>query len=222
MAKPSRSTEHQHKAPTHGDTIHEVEPGSVAAATHDGSASAIRDGDTPPLATTHAFPLAAQAEGARTDGRMLTISAAPGFVQVGNVQAKIKRRLTIPLLKLDVDGEDAVSQGRLSQTIFGRVVEGIHEGRAVHNAKYPTPARLMTIEAIDGTQCKIVVNAVMQRELESDDGYPDQTYVGCWFRITKFRRSAGKNYNTFEVIEIEAPAPQSTQARIASDQANAA
>lgn len=194
MAKQARTAEQiatdaETRQPTHGDTIHEVEPGSVAAATH--------------------------------DGRMLTVSAAPGFVQVGNVQAKIKRRLTIPLLKLDVDGEDAVSQGRLSQTIFGRVVEGIHEGRAVHNAKYPTPARLMTIEAIDGTQCKIVVNAVMQRELEGEEGYPNQTYVGCWFRITKFRRAAGKNYNTFEVIEIEAPA-QFTQARIASDQANAA
>ena len=183
--------------PAHGDTVHEIEPGSVPAASH--------DGDTPPIATTHAFPPDAQIAPV-SDGKTLSLSCAQGFVQVGNAQAKIKRRLTIPLLKLDVDSDDAIAQGRMSQTIFGRVVEGVHEGRAVHNAKYPTPARLMTIEAIDGTQCKILVNAIMQRELENPEtGYSDNSYVGAWFRITKFRRAAGKNYNTFEIIEIEPP-----------------
>ncbi len=139
-------------------------------------------------------------------GNVLTVKPElmSEFVDVSDdSRAKIVRRITIPVLPMDVDSERAIAENRLEMTIAVKVVEAIHEGRALANAKYPTPAKLMTVESVNGTQAKIVVSAVLQKELAA--AYNGDEYVGRWFRLTKFRRKHQKQYNTFEVIETERP-----------------
>ena len=160
-------------------------------------------------------PLPAQSQGLANASSAtqvaLTSQVAAGFVLNQGRQVKIKRRVTIPTMALRVDPEATDPPGSVPDklTIFGRIVQPIERGKALQGARYPTPAHLMTLESDSGNQIKIVVNAVLRKELEEAYPAPEDgelpAYVGGWFQITKMRKKAGKTYNTFEIIECEAP-----------------
>lgn len=67
------------------------------------------------------------------------------------------------------------------------------------------PAHLATcINLEDGSECQIIVAAVVLSVL--NDEYPNESYVGKCFAITKKNRVEGKAYFPYGVEEIEDPA----------------
>jgi hypothetical protein len=66
------------------------------------------------------------------------------------------------------------------------------------------PAHLAScINLDDGSECQIIVAAVVLSVL--NDEYPNETYVGKCFAITKKNRVPGKQYFPYSVEEIEDP-----------------
>jgi hypothetical protein len=113
------------------------------------------------------------------------------------MEFKTKRLLTIPVLKLTQD-----------QPRHIRATGVMHIGKpqkAKEGEKAKDPATLLPcVNLEDSTICQIVVSAVVKSVLTDD--YPGDTYVGLCFKITKRGRSVGKQYNQFDVEEIEDPA----------------
>ncbi|MGH7743753.1 MAG: hypothetical protein ACREQ5_02900 [Candidatus Dormibacteria bacterium] len=70
--------------------------------------------------------------------------------------------------------------------------------------KRKAPATLANVINLeDGSVCQIIVNAVVKSVL--NDEYPNDGYVGKCFAITKRGRAQGKQYNPFDIEEIEDP-----------------
>jgi|SRR5579862_2995416 hypothetical protein len=112
------------------------------------------------------------------------------------MEYKSKRLLTIPVLKF-VQG----------QARFVKITGAMHVGKpqkAKEGEKAKEPATLApTVNLEDGSVCQIIVSSVVKSILT--DEYPNDTYVGKFFKITKGERNPGKQYNQFEVEEIEDP-----------------
>jgi hypothetical protein len=72
------------------------------------------------------------------------------------------------------------------------------------DGKAREPAHLAScINLDDGTECQIIVSAVVLSVFT--DEYPNESYVGKCFEITKKNRVAGKQYFPYGVVEIEDP-----------------
>jgi hypothetical protein len=112
------------------------------------------------------------------------------------VEFKSKRLLTVPVLKLVQD-----------QARYVKITEAMHLGKpqkAKEGEKAKEPATLANcVNLEDGSLCLIIVSAVVKSVL--DDEYPNGTYVGLCFKITKRGRNPGKQYNQFDIEEIEDP-----------------
>jgi hypothetical protein len=112
------------------------------------------------------------------------------------MEFKTKRLLTIPVLKF------AVGQPRYVK-ITGAMFTGKQQ-KAVGDEKPKAPATLApTVNLEDGSVCQIIVSSVVKSILT--DEYPGDGYVGKCFKLTKGERNPGKQYNQFEVEEIEDP-----------------
>jgi hypothetical protein len=112
---------------------------------------------------------------------------------------KIKN-LTLDILKFVVDEPRNV-----------KITGPIHLGKAQKkgkgddDTKEREPAHLAScINLDDGSECQIIVSAVALSVLTDD--YPNDSYVGKCFEITKKKRVEGKQYFPYGVIEIEDPA----------------
>lgn len=110
---------------------------------------------------------------------------------------KVKKLLTIPVLKFAED-----------KTRYVRVTSAMHIGKpqkAKEGEKAKEPATLMEcVNLEDGTVCQVIVSAVIKSVLT--DEYPGDAYVGKCFSITKRGRNPGKQYNQFDINEIDDPA----------------
>ncbi len=124
------------------------------------------------------------------------------------MEFKTKKLLTVPLLKLV---ENEPRHVKITSAMFvGKQITA--RSGADPSAKKKEPATLFNaVNLEDGTECQIIVSAVVKGVLA--DEYPNDTYVGKCFSITKLPRKEGKDYNGFKVVEIEDPAdtPKSTK-----------
>lgn len=109
---------------------------------------------------------------------------------------KRKKLLTVPVLKLIQD-----------QTRYVRITDKMHLGKeqkAKGEEKAKEPAMLAPVVNLEtGEECQIILSAVIKSVL--NDEYPGDKYVGHCFSITKRARVQGKQYNPFDIEEIEDP-----------------
>ena len=112
------------------------------------------------------------------------------------MEFKRKKLLTIPVLKFK-EGE----------TRYVKITEAMHVGKpqkAKEGEKAKEPAVLANcINLEDGAICQIIVSAVVKSVLTEE--YPNDGYVGKCFAITKQGRNPGKQYNQFDIEEVEDP-----------------
>ena len=141
-------------------------------------------------------------------GALATVSAVSGdgFITLaGGQTVRVKRQITVPVLRMKVDvdsGEDPAGIPT-EMSIVARFVEPIREGKRIEGGAIDKAAKLLRVAALNGEVKELIVNTVLEKEL--DEAYPAAGYVGSWFHLTKYRKKAGKKYNTFAIIEIEDP-----------------
>lgn len=122
------------------------------------------------------------------------------------MEFKRKKLLTIPVLKFK-EGE----------TRYVKITEAMHVGKpqkAKEGEKAKEPAVLANcINLEDGAICQIIVSAVVKSVLTEE--YPNDGYVGKCFAITKQGRNPGKQYNQFDIEEVEDPGDEVAHQRAA-------
>jgi|SRR5882672_2029137 len=121
---------------------------------------------------------------------MNTAASAPQF--------KRKKLLTRPILKFIKD-----------IPVYIRCEGAIYLGKEMkqqQGEKKKEPAHLAdVIDLSTGEVAQIIVNAVPMSVLK--ENYPEDSYVGKCFAITRQSRKEGKAYDPFNVEEIEDPSP---------------
>jgi hypothetical protein len=104
--------------------------------------------------------------------------------------AKTKRRVTLDTLKVPEGSRIAV-----------KILCEIKDGKDIPGSKMKR-ARIMEIALLSSGEVKnMVVAAIVESELTQ--AYPNNSYVGKCFRITKHGTPAGKRYHTYSIEEIE-------------------
>ena len=110
--------------------------------------------------------------------------------------AKRKKLLTRPVLKYVVDVANCV-----------KIEDKAHIGKEMKpgaDGKKKEPATLCNvIDLKTGEPAQIILNAVVKSVLMEE--YPNDSYVGLCFSITKQARVVGKSYDPFSIEEIEDP-----------------
>ncbi len=118
------------------------------------------------------------------------------------MEFKRKKLLTRPILKMEQDKPRYV---KVEQAMF--IGKEIKDSRLKDDDKGKGPAMILNcINLETGEQVQIVCNAVLKSVLAEE--YPNDTYVGKCFMITKMGRQPGKQYNPFHIEEIEEPTPE--------------
>ena len=107
---------------------------------------------------------------------------------------KIKKLITLPLIKPQID-----------VPIYVHIVEKMFVGKDIKQSiggKKMEPATLCNCVNMEtGEVAQIIIPAVLHGIF--DDEYPEDSYVGCAFMITKHSKIKDKNYHPFSVAEIE-------------------
>lgn len=117
-----------------------------------------------------------------------------------------KKVLTRPVLKF-VENE-AVYVKLVGQMHLGK---DIKEKKADDEKKNKEPATLIDcINLVTGEEAQIIASAVIKSVLE--DNYPNHSYVGLCFEMTKKAKQPGKQYNPVHIEEIEDPTPKASAA----------
>lgn len=107
-----------------------------------------------------------------------------------------KRKLVMPLLKAQTNVPIYIKPTKAHFT--GKTMPA-KEGK-----KAQEPAEVCNvIDLTTGEEVQIIVAAVVQSVWA--DEYPDDSYVGKGFKITKGVKAAGKQYFQYSVDEIELP-----------------
>jgi hypothetical protein len=101
-----------------------------------------------------------------------------------------------------------------------KIIGPIHLGKA-QKAEEGKPAKAPAhlapcINLEDGTECQIIVSAVVLSVL--NDEYPNESYVGKCFEITKKNRVQGKLYFPYGVEEIEDPSKSESTGMMVAEQ----
>lgn len=116
-------------------------------------------------------------------------------VMVGGKAYKVKKKITLPLLK-QVAGQSVAIQFE-SPIYVGKDIK-TKEGAAKEK-----PADLANIINLEtGEEMVYIVSAVVKGNL--DDLYPAEAIVGKCFAILKGTKVEGKRYNDYTVVELEA------------------
>lgn len=125
-----------------------------------------------------------------------------GKADVGTLKAEVSRfkvikKVTKGLIKLK-EGEPQ----------YLKIVGPMHLGKKTtgtgDNARMEPATLLDVVNLATGeTDVQIIVPTVLKSILETD--YPEDTFVGKCFMITKLGKRAEKRYSEFEVAEIEEP-----------------
>lgn len=125
-------------------------------------------------------------------------ATAPKFVP------QRKKLLTRPILKFVKD-----------VPVYIRFEGKIYLGREMQQKegdKKKEPAHLADVVNLEtGELAQIIVNAVPMSVLK--ENYPNDSYVGKCFAITRQGRKEGKAYDPFNVEEIEDPLPKKDDAK---------
>lgn len=108
---------------------------------------------------------------------------------------KVKRNITLPLLKLEKNNEYYVKFD--GPMFLGKEINPGKESSDVRK-QAATLANVVNLET--GELCQIICPLVLQHEL--NDAYPGEGYVGLCFAIS-LTRPEGKAYNLVQVTEIE-------------------
>jgi hypothetical protein len=114
------------------------------------------------------------------------------------VPPKVKKSLTPPVLKLE---EDVTHYIKITAPMYvGRVIK---DDKRKEGDKEREPATIIDCVNLDGGEvCQVIATAVIKSTLS--ESYPDNTYVGKSFSIKKAGRQPGKQYNKFEINELDA------------------
>lgn len=133
---------------------------------------------------------------------------------------KRKRVVTVPTLKFVVD-----------KPLYVKITEKLHEGKqrtgrngnvkldSDGNPRKP-PTLLGVIDLETGEPAQLIAATIIKTELA--EGYPNDTYLGKCFEITKQKRKEGREYDPYQIIEIEDPVPEETVPDKKEDVASAA
>ncbi len=118
----------------------------------------------------------------------ITKSEKIGFVP------KVKKNLTPPVLKLD---EDVPRYVQIEAKMYiGKSIT------AKPGEKDREPAHILDCTNLEtGEVCQVIASSIIQSTLT--ENYPNDSYVGKRFSFTKKARQAGKQYNKFEILELE-------------------
>lgn len=111
-----------------------------------------------------------------------------------------KKRLTKPALKFVVDSPMYV-------LIMGKIHEGETRGKAQIDPQTGQPKRppfvCDVIDLTTGEECTLIAAEIIKTELSAS--YPNDSYVGHGFEITKQKRKEGKRYDPYDISEIDLP-----------------
>jgi hypothetical protein len=122
------------------------------------------------------------------------------------MEFKVKKVLTRPALKLQ---ETVPVYVKFDGAMY--VGKEIKSRTPTDEAKKKEPATLANITDLQTGQLHVLImNTVLKGVLTEE--YPGEGYVGKCFKITKLGRAAGKQYNPFDVVEIEEPEHESAPA----------
>ena len=107
---------------------------------------------------------------------------------------KVKRRVTLPLLKIALD-----------KPVFLRIEDKMFTGKAIEKGgKQMEAATLMNCTDLStGEMVQIICNKVLESIMTEEYEDKGTTYVGLSFMLTKHPKASGKDYHTFTVVEIE-------------------
>jgi hypothetical protein len=123
------------------------------------------------------------------------------------MEFKRKKLLTRPVLKYVVDVPNYV-----------KIETAAHIGKTMKpgaDGKQKEPATLCNvIDLKTGEPAQLILNAVVKSVLSEE--YPNDTYVGLCFAITKQARVAGKQYDPFNIEEIEDPTESAKDSGLSS------
>jgi hypothetical protein len=110
-----------------------------------------------------------------------------------------KKLLTRPVLKWVVDKPNYIK----IETAM-HIGKDIKSRTPVDEAKKKEPATLCNVTNLEtGEPAQIILNAVLKSVLIEE--YPNDSYVGKCFAVTKQSRQPGKQYDPFNIEEIEDP-----------------
>lgn len=107
---------------------------------------------------------------------------------------KVIRSITLPLIKPQLD-----------VPVYVKITGALFEGKKVEgtsDASKMEPATLFNcIDLVTGELAQMIAPAVLKSILAEE--YPDDSYIGLGFGITKHPKVSGKRYHTFTVQQIE-------------------
>lgn len=84
-----------------------------------------------------------------------------------------------------------------------QIADAMHEAPVLEGVKPKfenSPLIICTIKALNGEARVLPCSKVFRQEIDSK--YPNQTYVGKWFQVTRQHKKEGKNYWTFAIAEV--------------------
>jgi len=128
-----------------------------------------------------------------------TPAPSPSFVPSEDPRFRVTRHVNVESWKWN-DNE----------TKYFRVLDRIHKGKTFADkdgkatAKYAEPADIMSVVDLgDGlmTQRVISLGKVLRENFEEQ--YPDGSYVGKCFAVTRLPKAPGKRYHLYRADEIE-------------------
>lgn len=107
---------------------------------------------------------------------------------------KVKRNITLPLIKPQLD-----------TPVYLKVTSAIFQGKKIEGtgdkAKMEPADLVNCINLESGEEAQIIVPSVLKGIFH--DEFPDDSYVGKGFMITKHPKASGKRYHPFSVAELE-------------------
>lgn len=117
---------------------------------------------------------------------------------------KVKRFVNLPVISLRKVGTEVVV----------RVLDAIHDGADLkdeNSRRGPRrqPVRMMTCQAMDGTQGQLIVGFLIEEELT--EKFPKDSYVGEWFYIKRTdtkTKNNGDEYGLYTIVNVEPPGPR--------------
>jgi hypothetical protein len=113
------------------------------------------------------------------------------FGQGGLADFEIAKYVTVPMLEVP----PGVPFIAMLQDKVQLIVDGVPV-----KSKIKGPHNASTIVAPDGEARLLTWSAVFMSEMTK--AYPNDEYVGKWFKITKMQMKAGKDYWTYAIVEL--------------------
>lgn len=108
---------------------------------------------------------------------------------------KVKKNLTPPVLKLELDTPVYVQI--LAKMYIGKDIAKVKEGE-----KKREPAHILDcVDLTTGEVCQVIASAIIQSTLT--ESYPNDSYVEKRFSFTKKGKTPGKDYHKYEILELE-------------------